>query len=111
MKISHTDYEHISVLTLSGDFGADDIEPFERVCSDRIRDNARHILLDCEHLEFVDSRGLESWIDLQRRLGENGGQLRLLKPDETITTILHLTRLSPAFETHDTLEQAVRSLR
>lgn len=111
MKISHTDYEHISVLTISGEFGADDIEPFERVCTDRMRDKARHILLDCEHLDFVDSRGLEKWLDLQRQLGEKGGQLRLLRPDETIQTILRLTRLSPAFEFHESLEQAVRSLR
>ncbi|TVQ77866.1 MAG: anti-sigma factor antagonist [Phycisphaeraceae bacterium] len=111
MKISYTDYEHISVLTLSGDFSTDDVEAFERVCTDRMRERTRHILIDCEHLEFVDSRGLESWIDLQQKLGEKGGQLRLLKPDETIQTILRLTRLTPAFEKHDSLEQAVRSLR
>jgi len=111
MKLSYQEFEHIAVLTLSGEYTAEDIEQFERSVNDRINAGARHIVIDCEHLEFVDSKGLESWIHLQTRLGEKGGQLRLVKPDETVSRILELTRLDLALESHKGLEQAVRSLR
>lgn len=111
MKVSYQDYEHISVLTLSGEFTTDDVDQFRRVATERLSASAKHIVIDCEHLEFIDSKGLESWLRLQEQLGSQGGQLRLVGTDETVRTILRLTRLEPAMESHETLEHAVRSLR
>lgn len=111
MKISYQDYEHICVLTLSGEYTADDVDQFQRIVADRIAGGTRHILLNCEHLEFVDSAGLESWMRLREQVGEHAGQLRLVQPDETVAKILELTRLERAFESHNTLESAVRSVR
>lgn len=111
MKISHHDYEHVTVLTVSGDFTAEDTEQFARIVKDRRAAGVRHVLIDCENLEFIDSEGLESWLRTQESLGEAGGQLRLLRPDDTVATILQLTRLDLAFESHPSVETAVRSLR
>lgn len=111
MKLSYHEYEHICVLTLSGEYTAEDVDAFRRAAGDRMEAGARHILLDCEHLEFVDSAGLESWLRLRETLGQGNGQLRLIKPDENVSKILTLTRLHSAFESHPTLESAVRSVR
>lgn len=111
MKVSSQDYEHISVLTLSGDFTVDDLEQFKRVVADRRSAGVRDVLLDCENLEFIDSAGLESWLRVQEEIGAAGGQLRLVRPDDSVKTILALTRLDLAFESHPTVEAAVRSLR
>lgn len=111
MKVSCQDFDHIAVLTLSGEFTADDQDAFLRVLTDRVGKSTRHVVVDCQSLEFVDGKGLETLLDLQERLGSAGGQLRLVKPDDTIRTILRLTRLELALESHDTLENAVRSLR
>lgn len=111
MKISHQDYEHVTVLTVSGDYTEDDVDQFRRHVSERRRNGSQHVLLNCESLEFIDSSGLESWLRLQEDLGGAGGQLRLINPDETVQKILELTRLDLAFESHSTVEAAVRSLR
>lgn len=111
MKISAQEYEHICVLTLSGEFTAEDVDVFRRASGERIERGARHMLLDCEHLEFIDSAGLESWLRLRELLGQASGQLRLIKPDDTVSQILEMTRLGKAFESYNTLESAVRSVR
>ncbi len=111
MKISFQDYEHVSVLTLSGDYTAEDTEQFQRVITDRRAAGVRDVLVDCENLDFIDSAGLESWLRLQESLGEGGGQFRLVRPEDTVKKILELTRLDLAFERHETIEAAVRSLR
>lgn len=111
MKISSQDFEHISVVTLSGECTVDDVTQLERVAGERIASTAKHLVVDCENLEFIDSAGLEALLRLQERLGAGGGQLRLVRTDETVGTILRLTRLDLALESHDSLEQAVRSLR
>lgn len=111
MKISFQDHESLSVLTLSGEFTHDDVESFSRIAAERESRGARSMVLDCSNLEFVDSKALEAMLRLQERLGHAGGQLRLVKPDDTVAAILRLTRLSLALESHETLELAVRSLR
>ncbi len=111
MKISYQEYEHVCVLTLSGECTSEDVEHFTRIANERRAAGARHIMLDCEHLEFVDSAALECWLDLADGLGEGGGQLRLIQPDESVSRILKITRLDKSFETHKSLESAVRSVR
>ncbi|MBL8746568.1 MAG: STAS domain-containing protein [Phycisphaerae bacterium] len=111
MKISHQDYETVSVLTISGDFIHDDVEHFKRVASERRAAGIKHVLINCESLEFIDSAGLECWLRLQESLGEAGGQMRLLRPDQLLAKILALTRLDLAFEAHPNIESAIRSLR
>lgn len=111
MKLSSSNYDHVCLLTLSGEFTTDDVEQFTRVATERVASGAKHVILDCESLEFVDSKGLESVLNLQESLGTQGGQLRLIRPDETVSTILKLTRLNLALEAHNSLEEAVRSLR
>jgi len=111
VKLSFHEYEHVCVLTVSGEYTDEDVEVFRRTVGERLDNGARHILLDCEHLEFIDSAGLESWLRLRELIGQTGGQVRLIKPDENVHTILKLTRLDRAFETHETLESAVRSVR
>ena len=111
MKVSCQDFDHVAVLTLSGEFTAEDQDSFVRALGDRLGKSTRHVVVDCQALEFVDGKGLESFLDLQEKLGATGGQFRIVKPDETIKTILRLTRLELALEAHDTLEGAVRSLR
>ncbi len=111
MKISAQDHGPISVLTVSGEFTAEDVDHFQRVFSERTSNGAQHILLDCEHLEFVDSAGLEAWLLARDDIGASGGQFRVVALDENVTKILEITRLSKAIEAHITLESAVRSVR
>jgi len=111
MKVSTQDHGHISVLTLSGEFTAEDVDHFQRVLAERTSAGAQHILLDCEHLEFVDSAGLEAWIRARDELGAENGQFRVIALDENVTKILEITRLSNAIEAHPSLESAVRSVR
>ncbi len=111
MKLSHQDYAHVTVLTLSGEFTAEDTERFTRAVSERFAAGVRDIVLDCEHLEFVDSAGLEAWLRARDQSAERRGQVRLVKLDSNVCKILEITRLERSFQAHDSLEDAVRSLR
>lgn len=111
MKISFQDHGHVSVLTLSAEFTHEDTERFTRLVSERMAAGAKDIVLDCEHLEFIDSEGLECWLRARDRVAERHGQLRLVRLDDNVAKILEITRLDRSFQSHDTLENAVRSLR
>ncbi len=111
MKLSFQEYEHICVLTLSGEFTTEDSGLFERIISERFANGARHVLLDCEHLEFIDSSGIEHWLRLSEHVGNKNGQVRLIALGENVQKILEMTRHDRSFEAHATIEAAVRSVR
>jgi len=111
MKLSYQEYGPILVLTLSGEFTADDVNAFERAVGERRADGARHVMIDCEHLEFIDSAGVEAWLRVRDDAGRDNGQVRLINPDDNIAKILEVTRLDRSFEALPSLEAAVRSVR
>lgn len=111
MKISHQDYGKVTVLTLSGEYTVEDVDRFQRTIAERLAAGLRDFVLDCEHMEFIDSAGMESWLRLRDQAAERRGQMRLVNPDTTVRKILEITRLNKTFQSHDSLEDAVRSLR
>lgn len=111
MKLSYEDYENLSIVTLSGEFTADDEDAFRRAMTDRLGNGTRHLVFDVECLEQIDSAGLEALLWIQQQLNRQGGQMRLVKVDPHIKTIFMITRLERRFEQFDKVELAVRSVR
>ena len=111
MKISYDDHTTLTVLTLSGELINDQAEALRRTCLDRFATGIRDIVLDLENLTLIDSAGLETLLWLQDEIKSHLGQLRLVRADETIRTILRVTRLECSFDLYDTIESAAKSLR
>ncbi len=111
MKLSYEDYENLSIVTLSGEFTADDQDSFRRAMTERLAAGARHLILDVECLDQIDSAALEALLWVQQQVNRQGGQLRLVKVDSHINTVFRITRLERRFEQFDKVELAVRSVR
>lgn len=111
MKLTHQNDNQLSVLTLKGEFTADDVEQFERNVEDRLAAQARDFVLDLAELEFIDSAGLEALLKLQETCGDLLGQMRLAGACGNVEQILRMTRLTPRFDLRQSVEDAVKSLR
>ena len=111
MKFSYEDHGSTSVLTVSGELTADQVDAFRRACQDRIENGVSHVVLDIEHLNMIDSAGLELLLWLIDALADKGGHLRIVKPDITVRTILEVTRLDRRFDAHESIESAAKSIR
>jgi anti-sigma B factor antagonist len=111
MKLSYEDHGTVAVLTVSGEFTADQADSFRRSCLDRFEAGIKDLVIDLEHMTLIDSAGLELLLWLAEEAAEHNGQLRLVKPDETVQSIFEITRLDRRFDVHETIESAAKSLR
>ena len=111
MKLSYEDHDVITVLTVSGELTSDSADAFRRTCQDRFDSGIRDIVLDLEHMTLVDSAGLELLLWIIDETANQGGQCRLVNPDETVRKIFEVTRLDRRFAVHDSVEAAAKSLR
>ena len=111
MKLTHQDYDQITVLTVKGELEADETDRFRKAALERMDAKARDFVLDFQQLEHIDSRGLESLLWLQDQCAEQLGQVCLASVKDHINTVLEMTRLAARFDTHDSVESALKSLR
>lgn len=111
MKISHEDYDQLTVMTLKGDLAGEESDRFRRAALERIDQHIRDFVLDMQTLDFVDSKGLESLIWLQDQCAERLGQVRLAACLPHVEQIFELTRLAGRLDCHGDVDAAIRSLR
>jgi anti-anti-sigma factor len=68
------------------------------------------IVLDLSEVPFIDSKGLEMLLDLERGCREEGGRLKLAGLSDNCAEILRLTDLTGRFEVLASAEQAARNV-
>ena len=66
------------------------------------------VALDLRELEFLDSSGLRLVVVGERRLGEAGRRLVLVRGSQPVQRVFEITRMAERLEFVDAPEQAVR---
>ncbi|MBN1192614.1 MAG: STAS domain-containing protein [Coriobacteriia bacterium] len=93
------------VLTVQGDLDYSECATF-RMTIDRI---LKHLpattVVDLAQLDYLDSSGLGLLLSLSKEYGAQGGHL-VLVTNESVDSILDLTRLSSLFSCASSLEEA-----
>jgi anti-anti-sigma factor len=67
----------------------------------------RRIVLDLGLVDFVDSSGLAALVSTQRRMRRVEGRLQLANLTRRVRDVFELMQLSPLFEIHDSVEEAL----
>jgi len=79
----------VAVLTLSGEL---DIAMAPRV-RNRLEDFAGDVELDCSALTFIDSAGINLFVELHHTRVDAGAKLTLVNPPHCVTRLLELTEV------------------
>lgn len=66
-------------------------------------------VLDMSAVPFIDSKGLETLMDVTEQMNQSGQSLRLCAATPTVREVLELTELAPMFEQFADVISAVRS--
>lgn len=111
MNLTYEDHGTRGVVAPKGSLTKEHVDAFRRGCEERLEAGVLDIVLDFSALDLADSTGLEALLDLQEKLAEHGGRLRLAGAGTAMRSILAVTRLDGRFEMHDSVESAARSLR
>ncbi|MFB3891515.1 MAG: STAS domain-containing protein [Phycisphaerae bacterium] len=111
MNVTAETYGHTVMLHLKGELTEDSIQAFRQVTDHHLSGKeVVDLALNMENVPFIDSAGLEFLLDLQDRLAERLGQIKLIKPDDNVRKILEITRLAATFETFRDVTEAVKAI-
>ena len=71
--------------------------------------NGGKILLDLEHVEFIDSSGLGAILACLRQVNAAGGELRVCGMSKTVRDIFELVRMQLLIDIHNKREDAIKA--
>lgn len=111
MNITAESYGHTVLLHLKGELTEDSLTAFKQAVDHNMAGkDVIDLVLNMEAVTFVDSAGLEEILNLQDKLAERLGQIKLVKPDDNVHKILEITRLATNFETFKDVTEAVKAI-
>ena len=110
LEITQRETNGIYLLALEGRLvlGPESIG-FRSAIENLLASNATRIVVNLEHVNYVDSAGLGALIEAHRQTKAKGGHLKLSNLGPNFRRALDLARLLPIFDTSSTETAAVSS--
>lgn len=109
MQIHEQKHGAVTVLIPEGPLIQEDAEAFRLRAMTLYAKSLGRIVVDGSKMPFVDSKGLETLLDLSDHIGQSGNALKLASINKTIREVLTLTELDHVFEQFEDVNTAVRS--
>jgi anti-anti-sigma factor len=97
VEIGVTCVEGIAVITVVGELDVSNTERLNECLHAAIDAGALEMVVDIEHLTFMDSTGLSVLAGAHKRLSATGGTLTLLSPMPALERLFGAAHLVPAF--------------
>lgn len=96
-------------LVLSGDIDLGTAPKLRQAILECVASGRNNIGIVLEKVGFMDSTGLAALVGGVKRTKENDGELVLIKPNEQIRRLLHLTDLDKIFPVYDSVSELASS--
>jgi anti-sigma B factor antagonist len=108
VKIRKTD--SVAILDLSGKLmGGPDADVFKDTIKQLIEEGYKNVIVNLQHVPWVNSTGLGILIAGYTTLKREGGSLKLIHVTDRIESILMITKLGTIFESYSEEETALKS--
>lgn len=99
----------VLVLRPEGPLKADSAEDLKNRMTQAMGESLGRCVLDASAIQFIDSRGLETLLEINEAVAQTGHLLKLCGANETVREVLDLTQLAAQFEQFPDVSSAVRS--
>ena len=112
MKYSTGLKDGIVVFALKGKImGGPESAEFHEELKKAVVAGQHKLILDLGEVEWMNSSGLGLLISALTTTRNNGGELKLARATDKITSLLVITKLNSVFEAHPTVDTAVASFK
>jgi anti-sigma B factor antagonist len=109
LDIRESSREGVDILTLKGRLTVGEASGVREKVSAVAAAGHVNVLLNLEHVEYIDSTGLGAMVICFTSLKKAGGALKLVNPNKRNVELLLLTKLHTIFEVFSDEQDAVNS--
>jgi anti-sigma B factor antagonist len=110
MKISDELRGDVAIIHLEGKvMGGPDATMFHGKLHELVNAGRKKVVIDLGKVEWMSSVGLGMLISALTTMKNNQGELKLAAVTKSIQSLLTITRLVTIFQTHDSVDDAVKA--
>jgi anti-anti-sigma factor len=99
----------IVVIPLSGRLEVDDCDYLYSAVEKLIETGNKHVIVDCDGLEYISSMGLGMLLRLHARMKKQGGDVSLARVQGTVAKLVQLVSLDRVLGMYPSVETAIAS--
>ena len=107
MKIDIQDTSDVKVVRFEGKLDSNTTPEAEAALNEAVEQGASKILIDFEDLDFVSSAGLRILLATAKKLGTQGGALRVCSLNETVRDIFDISGFSTLLRVFENEQEAL----
>jgi anti-anti-sigma factor len=107
MKIAAEEIGPITVLRFEGNLDTNTAPEAQERFDQLIGDGAKKLLVDFKTLDYISSAGLRVLLATAKRLGGEGGSLRICHLNDTVREVFDISGFSTIFSVFDTEAEAL----
>ena len=97
-----------TIVRLQGDIDLHRSPSLHEALVDICGEKPARLILDMSEVNYIDSSGVGSLVEIYRRLKRSDGALILVAPGSRVMSVLEITRLDKFFAIVNTQEEAMR---
>jgi anti-sigma B factor antagonist len=109
LEFEEHEREGVTILALKGRITVGEVTPVRDKITELTAAGHKQIVLDLEHVDYIDSTGLGNLVISYTQVKNAGGALKLLHLNKRNVELLALTRLHSVFEVFAEEPDAVNS--
>ena len=99
---------NVLILRISGDLiGEDSGVPLVSAVSEAVSHQVMTCVIDISSLRYINSSGIGVLITILTKFRNKGGEVYLMKPSESVSKLLVITKLNAIFQVVQTEEEAL----
>jgi anti-sigma B factor antagonist len=99
------------ILRLSGKIIGDSVAQLKQTIDEKLNSGVKWIIIDLAEVPLMDSSALGTIIAAFLKLREKKGKLALLNAQDSILSVLAITKLDSLFEVYDNMQVALESVK
>ena len=111
LETTTREIEGNKVLDVAGEIDVYTAPQFKDAVNSILAAGQKHLLINMAKVTYMDSSGFGTLLSATKRLRPEGGTVNLVRCNSAIDRILKITRLNTIFETFDSVDEAVNSVK
>ena len=108
MQIQQRQADGIDIVALSGEVDINTSPEVRKVFDQLLEAESKKILLNFAQVDYIDSSGLATLVEMLQRLKRFGGMMRLADLSEKVKGLFEITKLDKLFNIFPNEEEALK---
>ena len=109
MQFKIEDKEGVRICAAEDDIDINSSPLFKKAFDRVIKEKSQKVLINLEKVEYVDSSGLATLVEMLKNVKAYGGKLKLSNLSHKVRSLFEITKLEKLFDIVDTQSNALKN--